>query len=188
MAVGIFEAQAHLWTIFLQVEELLAVERSATLPGRYKNKRRHSTAEHVNVMRSRRNRSVQQRAPKCRAAQAGLLQGEGYKPAIQQLPLSPHTFSQRENLLSDELDRVFVLHPTFDQGERDQNRGSAGTHDIQTPARKFREARKTQSTPGVLPRINKMINAVGFNQFSRSLYVSLSLSTGWRVERRRINS
>lgn len=34
MAVGIFEAQAHLWTIFLQVEELLAVERSATLPGR----------------------------------------------------------------------------------------------------------------------------------------------------------
>lgn len=34
MAVGIFEAQAHLWTIFLQVEELLAVERSTTLPGR----------------------------------------------------------------------------------------------------------------------------------------------------------
>lgn len=34
MAVGIFEAQAHLWTIFLQVEQLLAVERSSTLPGR----------------------------------------------------------------------------------------------------------------------------------------------------------
>lgn len=33
MAVGIFEAQAHLWTIFLQVEQLLAVERSPTLPG-----------------------------------------------------------------------------------------------------------------------------------------------------------
>lgn len=33
MAVGIFEAQAHLWTIFLQVEELLAVEGSATPPG-----------------------------------------------------------------------------------------------------------------------------------------------------------
>lgn len=33
MAVGIFEAQAHLWTILLQVEELLAVERSAALPG-----------------------------------------------------------------------------------------------------------------------------------------------------------
>lgn len=33
MAVGIFEAQAHLWTIFLQVEQLLAVERAATLPG-----------------------------------------------------------------------------------------------------------------------------------------------------------
>lgn len=31
MAVGIFEAQAHLWTIFLQVEQLLAVERSSTL-------------------------------------------------------------------------------------------------------------------------------------------------------------
>lgn len=34
MAVGIFEAQAHLWTIFLQVEQLLAVERSSTLPGK----------------------------------------------------------------------------------------------------------------------------------------------------------
>lgn len=33
MAVGIFEAQTHLWTIFLQVEELLAVEGSATPPG-----------------------------------------------------------------------------------------------------------------------------------------------------------
>lgn len=33
MAVGIFEAQAHLWTILLQVEQLLAVERSPTLPG-----------------------------------------------------------------------------------------------------------------------------------------------------------
>lgn len=33
MAVGIFKAQAHLWTIFLQVEQLLAVECSATLPG-----------------------------------------------------------------------------------------------------------------------------------------------------------
>lgn len=33
MAVGIFETQAHLWTIFLQVEELLAVESSPTLPG-----------------------------------------------------------------------------------------------------------------------------------------------------------
>lgn len=32
MAVGIFEAQAHLWTIFLQVEELLAVEGSTTPP------------------------------------------------------------------------------------------------------------------------------------------------------------
>lgn len=34
MAVGISEAQAHLWTIFLQVEELLAVERSPALPVR----------------------------------------------------------------------------------------------------------------------------------------------------------
>lgn len=34
MAVGIFEAQAHLWTIFFQVEQLLTVERSSTLPGR----------------------------------------------------------------------------------------------------------------------------------------------------------
>ena len=34
MAVGIFEAQAHLWTIFLQVEQLLTIERSSTLPGR----------------------------------------------------------------------------------------------------------------------------------------------------------
>lgn len=33
MAVGIFKAQAHLWTIFLQVEELLAVEGSTTPPG-----------------------------------------------------------------------------------------------------------------------------------------------------------
>jgi hypothetical protein len=32
VAVGVFEAQAHLWTILLQVEKLLAVERSATLP------------------------------------------------------------------------------------------------------------------------------------------------------------
>lgn len=32
MAVGIFEAQSHLWTIFLQVEELLAVEGPATPP------------------------------------------------------------------------------------------------------------------------------------------------------------
>lgn len=46
MAVGIFEAQAHLWTIFLQVEELLAVERSATLPGRKKK-----PGEDVNVIR-----------------------------------------------------------------------------------------------------------------------------------------
>lgn len=36
MAVGIFEAQAHLWTIFLQVEELLAVEGSATPPEKHK--------------------------------------------------------------------------------------------------------------------------------------------------------
>lgn len=35
MAVGIFEAQAHLWTIFLQVEELLAVEGSTTSPGKH---------------------------------------------------------------------------------------------------------------------------------------------------------
>lgn len=39
MAVGVFEAQAHLWTIFLQVEQLLAVERSPTLPGTNKFKR-----------------------------------------------------------------------------------------------------------------------------------------------------
>lgn len=32
MAVGIFETQTHLWTIFLQVEQLFAVERSPTLP------------------------------------------------------------------------------------------------------------------------------------------------------------
>lgn len=32
MAVGIFETQAHLWTIFLQVDQLLAVERSSALP------------------------------------------------------------------------------------------------------------------------------------------------------------
>lgn len=32
MAVGIFEAQAHLWTIFLQVEQLFAVECSSALP------------------------------------------------------------------------------------------------------------------------------------------------------------
>lgn len=57
MAVGIFEAQAHLWTIFFQVEQLLTVERSSTL-------------------------------------------------------------------LSNELDSIFVFHPTFDQGERDQNRSS----------------------------------------------------------------
>lgn len=37
MAVGVFEAQAHLWTIFLQVEELLAVERSSTLPGEHRD-------------------------------------------------------------------------------------------------------------------------------------------------------
>lgn len=35
VAVGVFEAQAHLWTIFLQVEELLAVERPPTLPGEH---------------------------------------------------------------------------------------------------------------------------------------------------------
>lgn len=57
MAVGIFEAQAHLWTIFLQVEQLLAVERSSTL-------------------------------------------------------------------LSNELDSIFIFHPTFDQGECDQDRSS----------------------------------------------------------------
>ena len=34
MAVGVFEAQAHLWTIFLQVEQLFAVECSSTFPGR----------------------------------------------------------------------------------------------------------------------------------------------------------
>ena len=33
MAVGIFEAKAQLWTIFLQVEELLAVERTPAPPG-----------------------------------------------------------------------------------------------------------------------------------------------------------
>jgi len=57
MAVGIFEAQTHLWTIFLQVEQLLTVERSSTL-------------------------------------------------------------------LSNELDSIFIFHPTFNQGERDQNRSS----------------------------------------------------------------
>lgn len=36
MAVGIFEAQAHLWTIFLQVEELFAVEGSTTPPEMHK--------------------------------------------------------------------------------------------------------------------------------------------------------
>ena len=33
MAVGIFEAKAQFWTIFLQVEELLAVECSPAPPG-----------------------------------------------------------------------------------------------------------------------------------------------------------
>lgn len=33
MAVRIFETQAHLWTIFLQVEQLLAIESSSALPG-----------------------------------------------------------------------------------------------------------------------------------------------------------
>lgn len=42
MAVGIFEAQPHLWTIFLQVEELLAVERAATLPGPHAKGRENS--------------------------------------------------------------------------------------------------------------------------------------------------
>lgn len=32
MAVRIFETQAHLWTIFLQVDQLLAVECSSALP------------------------------------------------------------------------------------------------------------------------------------------------------------
>lgn len=32
VTIGIFKAQTHLWTIFLKVEELLAVERSTTLP------------------------------------------------------------------------------------------------------------------------------------------------------------
>lgn len=57
MAVGIFEAQAHLWTIFLQVEQLFAVKRSSTL-------------------------------------------------------------------LSNELDSIFIFHPTFYQGKRHQNRSS----------------------------------------------------------------
>lgn len=35
-AAVIAMAQAHLWTIFLQVEELLAVECSSTLPGKQK--------------------------------------------------------------------------------------------------------------------------------------------------------
>lgn len=57
MAVGIFETQAHLWTIFLQVDQLLAVERSSAL-------------------------------------------------------------------LSNELDSIFILHPTFNQRECHQNRSS----------------------------------------------------------------
>lgn len=66
MAVGIFEAQAHLWTILLQVEELLAVERSAALPGRKKKKGRPSAAEHVtdeNWKRPEGADCVHQRAP-----------------------------------------------------------------------------------------------------------------------------
>lgn len=76
MAVGIFEAQAHLRTIFLQVEELLAVERSATLPGRFKHKSRHSTAEHVNVMRTRTEAKLQ--AASSRGHQRASVLEEGF--------------------------------------------------------------------------------------------------------------
>lgn len=64
---------------------------------------------------------------------------------------SLHTFSQRVNLLPDELDSVFVLHPTFDQGERDQNRGSAGTHDIQGPRQNIQRGDKNKARVTVLP-------------------------------------
>lgn len=42
------------------------------------------------------------------------------------LGLQGHAAGVCVNLLSDELDSVFVLHPTFNQGECDQNRSSAG--------------------------------------------------------------
>lgn len=72
MAVGIFEAQAHLWTILLQVEELLAVERSAALPGRKKSRR--SAAEHVTDEDWKRPEGagcVHQRAPEDRLPDGG---------------------------------------------------------------------------------------------------------------------
>lgn len=83
MAVGILEAQAHLWTIFLQVKQLLAVERSSTL-------------------------------------------------------------------LSNELDSIFIFHPTFNQGKRDQNRSSpqaCHTVDSDAAARLLPELQLQQVQP-----------------------------------------
>ena len=57
MAVGIFEAQAHLWTIFLQVEKLLAVEGSATLPGREKEKQQQQKIDIQQLNKLEMNRS-----------------------------------------------------------------------------------------------------------------------------------
>lgn len=100
-AAVIAMAQAHLWTIFLQVEQLLAVERSSTLPGR-------------------KDGSKPTQCSKCSKI------GSFYSIFT---TLNPN-FTGYTNLLSNELDSIFIFHPTFYQCERHQDRSSAGRENL----------------------------------------------------------
>lgn len=100
-AAVIAMAQAHLWTIFLQVEQLLAVERSSTLPGRNDG-------------------SKPTQCSKCSKI------GSFYSIFT---TLNPN-FTGYTNLLSNELDSIFIFHPTFYQCERHQDRSSAGRQNL----------------------------------------------------------